>query len=450
MIKKRSHRYSFLILPSIYLIDSILVFLLNKFLVKNQVYFSFSILFISWFFISYFTKFYQIYRNTRPAELIAKSLKQLAIFNLSVISFFNLWDYDIPDKYLLKSLLFFNLAILFFKISIYIALKFYRAANRNTRDYIIIGYNDETQSFKNLLDQRKDYGYHFRHFFGMGNSSLIYGDLSTLKNYLKEHPVDVIFCSLEACNDDQIKEIITLADENFATVKFIPDNNQILGKKLKVEHFDYFPVLSLQKSPLDKPENRIIKRVFDIIFSTVVIIGLLSWLYPIIALIIKLESKGPVLFKQKRNGINYHLFECYKFRSMRPNKLAHIKQVSKGDDRITKFGKILRKTSLDELPQFFNVFKGEMSVVGPRPHMVRENERFMKRVDKFMARHYVKPGITGLAQVKGYRGEIKTDEDILNRIKYDLYYIENWSFWLDIKIILFTVLKIVKGDEKAY
>ncbi len=450
MIKKRTHRYSFLILPTIYLIDAILIFLFNQYTVKTNSYLSFFILLISWYIISYFTKFYQIYRNTRPAELIAKSLKQLAVFNLTVLSFFNLWDYDIPDKFLLKSLLFFNLAILFFKISIYIALKFYRAANRNLRDYIIIGYNDETQNFKNLLDQRKDYGYQFRHYFGNGTDPLIHGNLSSLKSYLKENPVDVIFCSLAECSDEQIKQIISTADEHFAVVKFIPDNKQILGKKLKVEHFDYFPVLSLQKSPLDKPENRIIKRVFDIIFSTVVIIGLLSWLYPIIALIIKLESKGPVLFKQKRNGINYHLFECYKFRSMRPNQLAHIKQVSKDDDRITKFGKILRKTSLDELPQFFNVFKGEMSVVGPRPHMVKENERFMKRVDKFMSRHYVKPGITGLAQVKGYRGEIKTDEDIFNRIKYDLYYIENWSFWLDIKIILFTVFKIVKGDEKAY
>ncbi len=450
MIKKRSHRYSFLILPSIYLIDTILILLLNKYLVKIHPYFSFFILGFSWFFISYFTKFYQIYRNTRPSELIAKSLKQLAIFDLSVISFFNLWDYDISDKFLLKSLLLFNLSILFFKISIYIALKFYRASNRNFRDYIIIGYNEETKNFKNLLDQRKDYGYHFGHFFGKEKKSEIYGDLSTLKNYLKKYPVDVIFCSLEACSDEQIKEIITQADENFATVKFIPDNKQILGKKLKVEYFDYIPVLSLQKSPLDKPENKIIKRIFDIIFSSIVIIGILSWLYPIIAILIKLESKGPVLFKQKRNGINYHLFSCYKFRSMRPNKLAHIKQVSKGDDRITKIGRFLRKTSIDELPQFFNVFKGEMSVVGPRPHMVKENERFMKRVDKFMARHYVKPGITGLAQVKGYRGEIKTDEDIFNRIKYDLYYIENWSFWLDIKIILFTVLKIIKGDEKAY
>jgi putative colanic acid biosynthesis UDP-glucose lipid carrier transferase len=135
---------------------------------------------------------------------------------------------------------------------------------------------------------------------------------------------------------------------------------------------------------------------------------------------------------------------------MRPNDQAHSKQVSKGDNRITKIGKFIRKTSIDELPQFINVLKGEMSVVGPRPHMIKENERFLARVDKFMGRHYVKPGITGLAQVKGYRGEIITDYDIQNRLKYDLHYIENWSFWLDIKIILFTVLDVIKGDEKAY
>ncbi len=450
MINKPTHRFSFLILPILYIVDAILVFFLIKETMQPLNIYYFLLLLFVWFFIAYFTKFYDVERNTRPAVLISKSLKQLVIFNLSVFSFFNLLDYEIPDRLLVKDLIYFNLFVFFFKFLVYTLLKIYRFWGKNLRDFIIVGYNDETKKFKDLLVKRKDYGFKFRHFISNNKSDEVYGGLETLRDYLEKHPVDVVFVSLREYNDEQIKEIISISDEFFANIKFIPDNKQILGSKLVIEHYDFFPVLSMQKSPLDKPINKIFKRFFDIIFSLFILVGIMSWLYPILAIIIKLESKGPVFFKQKRNGINYHLFECYKFRSMKQNKEAHTKQVSKNDTRITKIGKLIRKTSIDEIPQFLNVLKGDMSVVGPRPHMVKENERFIKQVDKFMSRHYVKPGITGLAQVKGYRGEVKTDEDIINRIKYDLYYIENWSFWLDVKIILFTVLKIAQGDDKAY
>jgi putative colanic acid biosynthesis UDP-glucose lipid carrier transferase len=451
MTKRQTHRYSFLILPAIYLIDSVLVyFFVDKFNFTDIFSHLFAILFF-WFFISYFTKYYEIYRNTAPSEIISKSIKQIAIFDLSVISFFHLFSIQTADKILLKYLLLLNILLIVAKLLIYIMLKIYRAKGGNIRKFIIVGYNDETVEFKELLAKRIDYGYVFDYFFDNKNTNdQIYGNFSDLEKYLLANEVDVIFCSLKECNDTQIKEIISLADDKFIKVKFIPDNKEILGKNLKIEHFDYFSVLSTQKSPLDKPVNQIVKRIFDIIFSILVIVFFLSWLIPLIGLLIKLESKGNIFFTQKRNGINYEPFYCYKFRSMRPNELADKKQVSKDDDRITKIGKVLRKTSIDELPQFFNVLKGEMSVVGPRPHMVKENERFLKQVDKFMGRHYVKPGVTGLAQVKGYRGEVKTTEDITNRVKYDLHYIENWSFWLDLKIIVFTVLDVIRGDEKAY
>ncbi len=176
----------------------------------------------------------------------------------------------------------------------------------------------------------------------------------------------------------------------------------------------------------------------------------MSWLTPILALIIKLESKGPVFFIQKRNGLNYKEFNCYKFRSMYVNDRADLELVSKNDVRITKVGKFIRKTSIDELPQFFNVFMGEMSVVGPRPHMVSVANLYAAKVDKFMVRHFVKPGITGLAQTKGYRGEVETEADIINRVKYDIFYMENWSILLDIEIIFKTIYHILKGDEKAF
>ncbi len=450
MIRKKTHRYSFLILPSIYFLDSLLIFLFVNSFEFKQPLLLFIVLEVVWFTISYFTKFYEVYRNTKPAEIISKTLKQAIVFDLFFISFFHFLTIHTSDRFLLKNLFLLNISLFILKFFIYILLKYYRAKGGNNRTFIIVGYNEETIKFRNILKTRVDYGFRFDSFFGQGDSKDIKSNYEDLKAYLDQNPVDVIFCSLKECSNEQIKDIINYADNHFINVKFIPDNKEILGKQLKVDYFDYYPVLSLNKSPLDKPVNKVIKRLFDIIFSSCIIVCILSWLTPIIGFLIKLESKGPVFFKQKRNGINYQPFNCYKYRSMHPNSLAHIKQVSKNDNRITKIGKLLRKTSIDELPQFFNVFKGEMSVVGPRPHMIKENERFLKKLDKFMKRHHIKPGITGLAQVKGYRGEVKTDEDIINRLEYDLFYIENWSLWLDIKIILFTVFNIFRGDQKAY
>ena len=208
--------------------------------------------------------------------------------------------------------------------------------------------------------------------------------------------------------------------------------------------------MSIRNIPIDKHTNKFFKRFFDIIFSIIIIVGVLSWLTPILAIFIKLESKGPIFFKQMRNGLNYEEFSCYKFRSMRLNEIADLEQVSKNDPRITKIGKFMRKTSIDELPQFFNVLLGEMSVVGPRPHMVSHTEMYAKSVDKFMVRHFIKPGITGLAQTNGFRGEVENERDIINRVKYDIFYLENWSLLLDTKIIFLTIYNAISGEEKAY
>jgi putative colanic acid biosynthesis UDP-glucose lipid carrier transferase len=206
----------------------------------------------------------------------------------------------------------------------------------------------------------------------------------------------------------------------------------------------------LRTIPLDIEVNKRLKRIFDIVFSLVVILGILSWITPLIAVLIRLESKGPVFFKQKRNGLNYEEFYCYKFRSMHLNPIADLEQVQKNDPRITKVGKIIRKTSIDELPQFMNVLLGNMSVVGPRPHMVSHTEMYAKSVDKFMVRHFIKPGITGLAQINGFRGEVETETDIINRVKYDIFYLENWTLLLDVKIIFTTIINTIKGEKKAY
>jgi len=196
--------------------------------------------------------------------------------------------------------------------------------------------------------------------------------------------------------------------------------------------------------------NTTVKRVFDIVFASLVTLLLLSWLIPLIAALIKLDSRGPVFFKQLRTGKDGVPFYCFKFRSMHMNADADHKQASRNDSRITKIGAFMRKTSIDELPQFINVLKGEMSVVGPRPHMLQHTEVYSSAINNFMVRHTVAPGITGLAQITGHRGETKETDAMIKRVNADIHYLQNWSFSLDIKIVWLTVYQAVKGSENAF
>jgi putative colanic acid biosynthesis UDP-glucose lipid carrier transferase len=225
----------------------------------------------------------------------------------------------------------------------------------------------------------------------------------------------------------------------------------MLSSGFEVDYYDYFPVLTMQELALNKNSNRLLKRAFDILFSLVVILGILSWLTPVLYVLLKLESKGSVFFIKDRNGLDYKKFKCYKFRTLKVGK-SDENHVSINDNRVTTIGRFLRKTSIDELPQFINVLKGEMSVVGPRPHMLAYNKAYSKQVDNvhLMARHRILPGVTGLAQVRGFRGAIEKNSDIIGRVKLDLFYIRNWSILLDIKIIFNTLLSLLKGDDKAY
>ncbi len=281
----------------------------------------------------------------------------------------------------------------------------------------------------------------------------ITGTIEDSFNYIgQEDGIDEIYCAIDELSEKDVNDYVKYASMNKINIKFIPNTKKLFSKRLKTDYYNYLPVLCLQEVALNNTLNRKIKRAFDIIFSLIVIIFFLSWFIPLIAILIKLESKGPIFYKHIRNGINYKEFTCYKFRSLMHNSDGDYEHVKEQDSRVTKIGRFIRKTSIDELPQFFNVLKGDMSVVGPRPHMIPYTKEYAKKIDKynFVFRHSVKPGISGLAQVKGYRGEIKNDEDIINRVKYDIFYIENWSLFLDIKIIFETIVNILKGEKKAY
>ena len=233
-------------------------------------------------------------------------------------------------------------------------------------------------------------------------------------------------------------------------LKFVPDFRMFVNRNIHVDIVESIPILSFRSEPLEDIVASSKKRLFDVLFSLFIIIFLLSWLLPILAILIKLNSRGPVFFVQLRSGKDNKEFRCFKFRTLTVNADSDSKQVTRDDTRFTKFGKFLRKTSLDELPQFFNVFLGDMSVVGPRPHMLKHTEDYSRLLDEYMIRHFVKPGVTGWAQVNGFRGEIKEEEQLRKRIEHDIWYLENWSLWLDVRIIFLTFYVTFKGDKNAF
>jgi len=406
----------------------------------------------AWGFVAFFAKFYEVYRFTTPVEIITKLVKQGFLFLLVVIAFF---PFDKTAIFSGKAIaIFMSSSFIFisgFKYLLFYYLRKYRlATGSNYRNAVIIGYTPEAIKLKEVFENRNDFGYRFLGYFSdKKTNASITGKLAQLKDFVLINKVDEIYCSLNEITNEQLKDLVEFADDYRKTIKFIPDSKEIFSKNLKIDYYEFFPVLSLQRTLLHDPITKVFKRFFDILFSLIVILFLLSWLVPLMAILIKLESRGPIFFKQGRPGIDEKEFFCFKFRSMKINKTTE-KEASKNDPRVTKIGRFIRKTSIDELPQFLNVLLGDMSVVGPRPHLWSQNKAYGNKIKKYMVRHYVKPGITGLAQVRGFRGEIETDEDMINRIKYDVFYIENWSLILDVKIIAQTVINIFKGEEKAY
>lgn len=444
-------RYSGYIRPAIYIVDVIIVLLFAKLYLKlGADYAMFGMyIFVAWVLLSLQTKFYAVYRYTKPGVILSLVILQMAVFSLVVFAFYGLWqELMLAPRLIFRYIIYVFIAISIVKFGVFYLLKAYRSAlGGNWRSVVILGKNEQTAQLEKFFGDHKEYGYNVQQTFDLDNQFVSFEEVFT---YILNNRIDEIYCSVAQFTNEELREISEFTDNNLKILKFIPDNREIFTKKLEYQYLGITPILSLRDIPIDQPLNQFIKRAFDIILALIILIGVLSWLTPVLAILIRLDSQGPIFFKQKRNGLDYHEFYCYKFRSMKPNKQAHLDQVSRNDHRITWIGKFLRKTSMDELPQFINVLKGDMSVVGPRPHMVSHTHMYAERIDKFMVRHFIKPGITGLAQVSGYRGEVETDDDIINRVKFDIYYIENWSLFLDIKIVLKTIVKAIGGDEKAY
>jgi len=404
---------------------------------------------LGWTILSLRNDFYLIHRYTKVTNILIKIFTQFVFFFLILFAFIGFFKQPNMSRFALAQYFMLVLWTVFaLKFLIYVAMMNSRGRLKiNLVNVAVIGNNKKAEQLIRVFEEREEYGYKFKKQFSPRDGRF---NLEKCFAYITNNNIEEIYCSVSELKDVEITNLINFADNNLKTLKFIPDNKNIFAKKLKFEYYDYIPVLSLRDIPLHNPINAFIKRGFDILFSLAIILGLLSWLTPILAIIILLESRGPVFFRQSRNGIDNREFYCYKFRSMAPNDNADSFSATKNDMRITKVGRFLRRTSIDELPQFYNVFFGTMSVVGPRPHMVKHTNEYADKIDKYMVRHFVKPGITGLAQVRGYRGEIETEADILNRTKFDIFYIENWSLFLDLKIIVQTIINAIKGEEKAY
>ena len=394
-----------------------------------------------------------MYRYTRFLSLIRLLGSQFLLFILGYFAYFGIFKEGVVvhNQFLILTSIIFSISSIKFLWLLF--LKKYRAVGNNFRTTVVVGLDDSSKNIIKLFKSKSNLGYKYLGFFSRKDSenNECLGDLNDFFNYVTENSVDEIYCSLPSLKKNQIKEINKFAIEKNIVLKLIPNSSELYSKNQSIEYYDdALMVLNVNKLPFEFSENFYIKRIFDIFFSLFVCVFVLSWLWPILWFFVKFESKGPLLFKQGREGIKGKEFTCYKFRSMTLNKDADKVHATKNDARVTKVGAFLRKTSMDELPQFINVLFGDMSVVGPRPHLESLSLEYQKDVDDYLKRHIVKPGITGLAQVSGYRGEIKKAADIKNRVRLDIFYIENWSFFLDIKIIIKTVLNLFKGEEKAY
>jgi putative colanic acid biosynthesis UDP-glucose lipid carrier transferase len=351
------------------------------------------------------------------------------------------------DFYLFPIALF---TVSFYRIGVHIALRRYRVSGRNYRKAVILGKDEWSKKLGKTLERNKAYGIRLLGFFDdKVTDGDVLGDFDLFFKSFGLGSLDLVYLS-QNIPKFLVKKIVNHADENHFKVKVIPGPTLQWGKPMSFSNYGSFVVVNLNEIPLDRPGNQFFKRAFDIIFSLVVIVFFFSWMMPLIALFIKMESKGPVFFCQKRTGADNKVFTCLKFRTMLENPWADTLQASKSDPRVTVIGRFLRRFSLDELPQFINVLKNEMSVVGPRPHTVPMNQVFKDRLEKYNNRHCIKPGITGLAQVLGYRGEISNNWQIRSRVKLDYFYVRKWNFFLDIKIVYKTFNQMITSREGVY
>jgi putative colanic acid biosysnthesis UDP-glucose lipid carrier transferase len=410
-----------------------------------------------WFYASSLVKLYENILVREAIPTIKATIIALLIYlTIPLFLTFTFIGINFSLQFIVNSFILFSTLIFFGKISFLSIRKSRRRFWIEYKKVVIVGAGKVGRELYHHIMANSNLGYKVEGMFDddlnteLEGSQRLLGSVKDCFSYAVANNVSEVFCALPGNDLEKIKLLMEESDHHMIRFRLVPDLKSFFDKNVMLELYGHMPILTPRKEPLENKANEIIKRAFDVLFSSLVIVLILSWVVPIIAIIIKFDSKGPVFFKQLRSGKGNKPFYCYKFRSMSVNADSDRNQATKGDLRITRVGAILRKTSLDELPQFFNVLLGEMSVVGPRPHMLKHTQDYSILINNFMVRHFLTPGITGWAQVKGYRGETRETRAMAQRVEADIWYLENWSILLDVKIIFLTIWQVVRGSDNAY
>jgi len=399
---------------------------------------------LAWLFLVLVANPYAVTKNWTVSDVAKRQLMFIFIHLLVIASLVVFFQRSYTLGQILIIYLIFIPLFFSFRLAVFYVRRI--ISGEVIRNYVIVGDNELANELRRFFLQHPEEGYRY-----VETIAYDHGFLGKLQEVSANKEIQQIFCCVPGAKPEEIRDLINYGLNSLVSVKIVVDSSAgLTGQRVLLSDVNQTPGMEIPVLALDESQNQFIKRVFDIVFSLLFLVLVLSWLLPIIAILIKLDSKGPVFYSQLRNGRSNKPFRCIKFRTMVTASDRDFKQATRDDSRITRFGKFLRKSSIDELPQFINVLKGDMSIIGPRPHPIKLNEQFLPLISNLMSRHYVKPGITGLAQCMGYRGETRDLSDMENRIRLDRFYIENWSFWLDVKIIVLTVVSLVRGSEKAY
>lgn len=376
-----------------------------------------------------------------------------ALFFFSILAFLNSWV-DNMSFYLW----FYGILVILLPLGwalTRLSLKYFRRNGINSANAVIIGSGESAIRLRDAMRSDPGYGYRFMGFFdndttnaeALGSEYL--GTIDSLEDFMNREPVNEVYYTLSGEDHETLRRCVRYSDNHVAQFYYVPQLNQYVSRVSELSNIGKVPILNIRENPLKRISNRYLKRGFDLVFSSAFLL-LSPIVFLPIAIAIKVTSPGPVLFKQKRTGYLGKDFNCLKFRTMQVNTTSDTQQAVRQDPRVTKIGNFLRRTSLDELPQFINVWLGDMSVVGPRPHMIKHTADYSKLIDKYMLRHLIKPGITGWAQINGFRGQTEELWQMEKRVEHDVWYIENWNFFLDIKIIILTAVNMFRGDDNAF
>ena len=467
MIVNQKSRYSLKLFADLLLIDlcffasAVLAQSLDILLSRPRMFFLLFALNVLWYFL---TRGTSIYDGAGFNKIFSQALAILknSIFQMtaSIVFIFAAKE----DLFTRNFILYYTVSIsivLFLRVVASKKIEQGRSKGKSLKKLIIVGNNQTGIDFAKLIEQNPGFGYNFIGFVGSGdmyeNSLKLLGRIEEFEKILNDYGVEEVVIAFGSSNYDSINNIVFVCEKNALRAHIIPDFSQFLSKRYLFNMVESFPVITMRNEPLLEFQSRFLKRTFDLLFTLLIFVLVLWWLIPLLSVLVKMFSPGPAFFVQDRIGLKNKVFKCYKFRTMKVSKQRHDEQyvaTTNDDERVTWVGSFLRRTSLDEIPQFLNIFKGEMSIVGPRPHPIKYNEQYLKYFEAIKLRHLVKPGLTGWAQVHGLRGDVIDDEEnkkrTVKRIEHDIWYIENWSLTLDVQIVFLTVWQIISGINSGH